>query len=239
MHGATMTRMRTASLPQVRRQRLATQRLSAAGLRRGGDVVRLLAAIQSQDAPLAAWSLAMRMPAGTTYAGLLAEQSVRRLGAHPRAAAHMALRRTRGPALDAARHGAARRVLARGAPPRAGAGRRVHDAGLPGARAGARRADPAHPTRAASGLRGRRPAHGRRAPRPPADPRRAALAHLLRAPARRRAHLRPRRRDRATRPARPPRRRGRPARADATLHLGARPGIRPGPGTLVHPHSRA
>jgi hypothetical protein len=70
-----MTRMRTASLPQVRRQRLATQRLSAAGLRRGGDVVRLLAAVQSQDAPLAAWSLAMRMPVGTTYAGLLAEQS--------------------------------------------------------------------------------------------------------------------------------------------------------------------
>jgi Winged helix DNA-binding domain len=71
-----MTGMRTASLPQVRRQRLATQRLSAAGLRRGGDVVRLLTAVQSQDAPLAAWSLAMRMPGGTTYAGLLAEQSV-------------------------------------------------------------------------------------------------------------------------------------------------------------------
>ena len=70
-----MTLMRTASLPQVRRQRLATQRLSAAGLRRGGDVVRLLTAVQSQDAPLAAWSLAMRMPVGTTYAGLLAEQS--------------------------------------------------------------------------------------------------------------------------------------------------------------------
>jgi len=70
-----MTRMRTASLPQVRRRRLSTQRLSAAGLRRGGDVVRLLTAVQSQDAPLAAWSLAMRMPAGTTYAELLAEQS--------------------------------------------------------------------------------------------------------------------------------------------------------------------
>ena len=70
-----MTRMRTASLPQVRRRRLSTQRLSAAGLRRGGDVVRLLTAVQSQDAPLAAWSLAMRMPAGSTYAELLAEQS--------------------------------------------------------------------------------------------------------------------------------------------------------------------
>lgn len=70
-----MARMRTASLPQVRRRRLATQRLSAAGLSRGGDVVRLLTAVQSQDAPLAAWSLAMRMPVGTTYAGLLAEQS--------------------------------------------------------------------------------------------------------------------------------------------------------------------
>jgi len=70
-----MTGMRTASLPQVRRRRLATQRLSAAGLPHGGDVVRLLTAVQSQDAPLAAWSLAMRMPPGTTCAGLLAEQS--------------------------------------------------------------------------------------------------------------------------------------------------------------------
>ncbi|HQG17463.1 MAG TPA: crosslink repair DNA glycosylase YcaQ family protein [Ornithinibacter sp.] len=70
-----MTAVRTASLPQVRRRRLATQRLSAAGLPRGGDVVRLLTAVQSQDAPLAAWSLAMRMPPGTTYAGLLAEQA--------------------------------------------------------------------------------------------------------------------------------------------------------------------
>lgn len=70
-----MTPMRTASLPQVRRRRLATQCLSAAGLGRGGDVVRLLTAVQSQDAPLAAWSLAMRMPSGTTYAALLAEQS--------------------------------------------------------------------------------------------------------------------------------------------------------------------
>ena len=70
-----MTNMRTTSLPQVRRRRLATQRLSAAGLPHGGDVVRLLTAVQSQDAPLAAWSLAMRMPPGTTYAGLLAEQA--------------------------------------------------------------------------------------------------------------------------------------------------------------------
>lgn len=70
-----MSRMRTASLPHVRRRRLATQRLSAAGLPRGGDVVRLLTAVQSQDAPLAAWSLALRMPVGTTYTALLAEQS--------------------------------------------------------------------------------------------------------------------------------------------------------------------
>lgn len=62
-------------LERVHRRRLATQRLSAAGLRRGGDVVRLLGCVQSQDAPLAAWSLGMRMPPGTTYADVLAEQA--------------------------------------------------------------------------------------------------------------------------------------------------------------------
>ena len=62
-------------LERVHRRRLATQRLSAAGLPTGAEVVRLLGCVQSQDAPLAAWSLAMRMPAGTTYAGLLAEQA--------------------------------------------------------------------------------------------------------------------------------------------------------------------
>lgn len=62
-------------LHRVHRRRLATQRLSAAGLASGADVVRLLGCVQSQDAPLAAWSLGMRMPPGATYADLLAEQS--------------------------------------------------------------------------------------------------------------------------------------------------------------------
>ena len=63
------------SLDRVHRRRLATQRLSSTGLPRGADVVRLLGCVQSQDAPLAAWSLGMRMAAGTTYAGVLAEQA--------------------------------------------------------------------------------------------------------------------------------------------------------------------
>lgn len=62
-------------LDRVHRRRLATQRLSSAGLASGADVVRLLGCVQSQDAPLAAWSLAQRMRPGTTYAGVLAEQS--------------------------------------------------------------------------------------------------------------------------------------------------------------------
>jgi DNA glycosylase AlkZ-like len=62
-------------LDRVHRRRLATQRLSAAGLRHGADVVRLLGCVQSQDAPLAAWSLGMRMRPGTTYADVLAEQA--------------------------------------------------------------------------------------------------------------------------------------------------------------------
>jgi len=39
-----MAPMRTASLLQVRRRRLATQRLASSGLPRGADVVRLLTA---------------------------------------------------------------------------------------------------------------------------------------------------------------------------------------------------
>ncbi len=62
-------------LDRVHRCRLATQRLSSAGLATGADVVRLLGCVQSQDAPLAAWSLGMRMAPGTTYAEVLAEQS--------------------------------------------------------------------------------------------------------------------------------------------------------------------
>jgi len=62
-------------LDRVHRRRLATQRLSSTGLPRGADVVRLLGCVQAQDAPLAAWSLGMRMRPGTTYADVLAEQA--------------------------------------------------------------------------------------------------------------------------------------------------------------------
>ncbi|MEO7269303.1 MAG: winged helix DNA-binding domain-containing protein [Knoellia sp.] len=58
----------------VIRRRLATQRLSSAPLPRAADAVRLLTCVQSQDAPLAAHSLAMRTRT-TAYAGVLAEQS--------------------------------------------------------------------------------------------------------------------------------------------------------------------
>ena len=44
-------------------------------MRDGADVVRLLTCVQAQDAPLAAWSLGMRMRPTTTYAGVLAEQA--------------------------------------------------------------------------------------------------------------------------------------------------------------------
>ena len=63
------------TLDRVHRRRLATQRLSSTGLRHGADVVRLLGCVQAQDAPLAAWSLGMRMRLGTTYADVLAEQA--------------------------------------------------------------------------------------------------------------------------------------------------------------------
>ncbi|WP_377641805.1 winged helix DNA-binding domain-containing protein [Oryzobacter terrae] len=63
------------SLSDVHRRRLATQRLTSAGLRTGAEVVRLLTCVQSQDAPLAAWSLGQRMREGTTYADVLAEQA--------------------------------------------------------------------------------------------------------------------------------------------------------------------
>ena len=67
--------MAAPPLHRVHRRRLATQRLSSPGLQHGADVVRLLGCVQSQDAPLAAWSLGMRMTPGTTYAGVLGEQS--------------------------------------------------------------------------------------------------------------------------------------------------------------------
>ena len=59
----------------VLRRRLATQRLTSAGVRTGAEAVRLLTCVQSQDAPLAAWSLGQRMRDGTRYADVLAEQS--------------------------------------------------------------------------------------------------------------------------------------------------------------------
>lgn len=55
------------------RRRLATQRVTAAALPSGTDVVRHLLCVQAQDAPLAAWSLGLRSRT-TTYAGVLAEQ---------------------------------------------------------------------------------------------------------------------------------------------------------------------
>lgn len=65
---------RTVTTDWVVRRRLATQRLSSAPLPRASDAVRLLTCVQSQDAPLAAHSLAMRSR-DITYAGVLAEQS--------------------------------------------------------------------------------------------------------------------------------------------------------------------
>ncbi len=57
------------------RRRLATQRLTGAPLPRAGAVVRLLTCVQSQDAPLAAYSLGLRSRA-SSQAAVLAEQAV-------------------------------------------------------------------------------------------------------------------------------------------------------------------
>ncbi|GGB88384.1 hypothetical protein N798_14120 [Knoellia flava TL1] len=65
---------RSVSRDWVLRRRLAVQRLASAPLPRPADVVRLLTCVQSQDAPLAAHSLAMRSRT-TTYAGVLAAQA--------------------------------------------------------------------------------------------------------------------------------------------------------------------
>lgn len=67
--------MAARTLRDVHRRRLAAQRVTGPGVRRGADAVRLLGCAQAQDAPLAAWSLAMRMRPGATYAGVLAEQA--------------------------------------------------------------------------------------------------------------------------------------------------------------------
>ena len=66
--------MGVRTMREVHRRRLSAQRVTGAGLPRGADVVRLLGCVQAQDAPLAAWSLGLRMRPGTTYAGVLAEQ---------------------------------------------------------------------------------------------------------------------------------------------------------------------
>jgi hypothetical protein len=64
-----------ATWRRVHRQRFATQRLSAAGTERAADAVRLLAAAQAQDAPLAAWSLAQRTRGTPSHDEVLAEQA--------------------------------------------------------------------------------------------------------------------------------------------------------------------
>jgi len=65
---------RTVTVEWVVRRRLAVQRLSSAPLSRAADAVRLLTCVQSQDAPLAAHSLAMRTRT-EQHVGVLAEQS--------------------------------------------------------------------------------------------------------------------------------------------------------------------
>jgi hypothetical protein len=65
---------RSLTRDQLLRRRLATQRLSGAPLPRAVDAVRLLTCVQSQDAPLADWSLGMRTR-HESYAAVLAEQA--------------------------------------------------------------------------------------------------------------------------------------------------------------------
>lgn len=67
-----MTRLVTHDWVLARR--LAVQRLASAPLSHAADAVRLLTCVQSQDAPLAAHSLAMRSR-DTSYAGVLAAQA--------------------------------------------------------------------------------------------------------------------------------------------------------------------
>lgn len=58
----------------VQSRRFATQRLSSTPLPSATEAVRLLTCVQSQDAPLAHWSLGMRIK-DESYAGSLAEQA--------------------------------------------------------------------------------------------------------------------------------------------------------------------
>ncbi len=62
-------------LDGVLRRRAAVQRLTAAPFRRGAAAVGHLLAVQAQDAPMARWSLGLRLPDDTGEAGVLAEQS--------------------------------------------------------------------------------------------------------------------------------------------------------------------
>lgn len=63
-----------SDLGWVLRRRMATQRLTGAPLRTAADVVGLLTAVQSQDPPLAWWSLGLRCRRAT-QAAVLAEQA--------------------------------------------------------------------------------------------------------------------------------------------------------------------
>lgn len=67
--------VRQPSLARIHRQRSATQYLTSSPAPTGADVVRRLLAVQAQDAPMAAWSLGMRMPAATRFGDVLAEQA--------------------------------------------------------------------------------------------------------------------------------------------------------------------
>ena len=60
---------------RILRRRAATQFLTSSPATTGAEVVQRLLAVQAQDAPMAAWSLGMRMRAGTTYEDVLAEQA--------------------------------------------------------------------------------------------------------------------------------------------------------------------
>lgn len=65
--------MALRTLDEVSRRRLTTQRVTAAPLPTAVEVVRQLLCVQSQDAPLAAWSLGLRSRT-PSYAAVLAEQ---------------------------------------------------------------------------------------------------------------------------------------------------------------------
>ena len=73
--GATMGWMPSASVDRVLRHRAAVQHVTGPPAAAGADAVLRLLAVQAQDAPMAAWSLALRLRAGTTYAEVMREQA--------------------------------------------------------------------------------------------------------------------------------------------------------------------